>query len=326
MTLEINTIIKSDMSTTKMPNSRRQALYELARMYSSKLEELKVREPVVWKYAGMESFGELRDRATEGISILSKKLHNAPPDKKKDISDQLAILERIQYQSSQVVGMFKLLKEKSKFFCWDEIPGNHNARIINFLIENLSIDWIKTATIEKIDNKTIRLYTEENQLFLRLNNDKTKASIKTDDGRSYSLTVKKENGKLNIYNGKKIDEFIVMPENDNLTIHDTELWNNDIDRQRMNEIEDLDITPDHVIMIRKAWDIGTEKIVMQTFIQLDGDVTTRISDRLFENPYRENIFKIHNDSIQMSTKFWSNLVGALTTIAGDVSKILVGKK
>ena len=62
LTLEINTIIKEEMSAVKMPSAR-QALYELSRLYHKKLQEMGLREPIYWQYAGMRSFGELRDRA-----------------------------------------------------------------------------------------------------------------------------------------------------------------------------------------------------------------------------------------------------------------------
>lgn len=62
----------------------------------------------------------------------------------------------------------------------------------------------------------------------------------------------------------------------------------------MNEIEDLDLTAEQVALIHKAWDVGTERIVLQTVIQIDGDVTTRISKRFAKNP-DNTILQIHND-------------------------------
>lgn len=85
-------------------------------------------------------------------------------------------------------------------FCWDEIPGNDSVRLINFLKQNYSIDWVKTGKIEKIDDgKIIRVSVEKNYLSLSLNNEKTKVDLKIDDGRTDEFIVKTENGKLNIY-------------------------------------------------------------------------------------------------------------------------------
>lgn len=249
LSLEINTIIKSDMSAVKMPISRRQALYVLAGEYSAKLEEFGVRDPVYWAYGGMRSFGELRDRAKDGIAKFNEKLKNLPPDEQQRMREKITMLERIQYQSSQIVGMFKILQQ--------------NARD-------------KTGYAEPPE------------------------------------PLKKED----LPKSKKIKPAESHPK--------SKLWNNDIDRQRMNEINDLDLTPDLVTLIRKAWEIGTEKIVLQTVIQLDGDITTRISESLANAP-NKTIFQIHNESIETSTKFWFNLVKALGEMVSKISGLFTGR-
>jgi len=92
----------------------------------------------------------------------------------------------------------------SYLFCWNKIPGNDNGRLIEFLIQNFGIDWIKTAIIKKIDaGKTIRVYTEKNFLSLRLNDEKTKVYLKIDDGRINEFFARIENSELNIYQGSK---------------------------------------------------------------------------------------------------------------------------
>ncbi|MCZ7400711.1 MAG: hypothetical protein O8C61_00645 [Candidatus Methanoperedens sp.] len=97
---------------------------------------------------------------------------------------------------------------KGKYlFSWDEIPGNDDVRLIEFLNQNFGIDWVKTAKLEKIDNdKTIKVSTEKNYLSLRLNDEKTNVNLKIDDIRTDEFIVKVENGKLNIYqDNKKIE-------------------------------------------------------------------------------------------------------------------------
>ncbi len=249
--LEINTIIKNDMSGVKMPNSRRHALYSLAGEYSAMLEEYEVREPIYWKYGGMRSYGELRDRAKNGIIKFKDDLKILPPDKQQNIREKITMLERIQYQSSQIVGLFKILEHKYR-------------------------DNIK----------------------------------KNEDGYSQPPLKKKD-----------LQEIDKIPPSPHLA---SRMWNNDIDTETMNEIDDLDLTPDLVILIRKAWEIGTETIVLQTFIQLDGDVTTRISESLVKTP-NETLFKIHNESIGISTKFWYSLVSTLGEMLKGISGIFSGK-
>lgn len=91
-------------------------------------------------------------------------------------------------------------------FNWDKISGEDNAEFIDFLKNDLGVDWVKTAKIEKIDDAmTIRVSDKKNSLELRLNNEKTKVKLIIDDNRTDEFVAKnEENGKLNIYEGSNI--------------------------------------------------------------------------------------------------------------------------
>ena len=94
-------------------------------------------------------------------------------------------------------------------FSWDDIPGNDNEILIEFLKKRFGIDWVKTAKIEKIDKgKTIRLSFKNNFLSLKLNDEKTKLILKIDDVRTDEFIVKQENSKLNIYDNGRTSELI----------------------------------------------------------------------------------------------------------------------
>jgi hypothetical protein len=241
LNLEINTILKEDMSGAKMPSSRRQALYEIASDYNKKLAELGIRKPVSWEYAGIRSFGELRDRAKTGMATLGKTLESVPRDKKEELGKEIKLVERIYSQSSNMVGLFYRLRAKTE-------------------------------------------------------------------------------------NRKHLGGYLDAPEQaEPAKSHETsEKWNNDITRQRMNEIDDLDLNPEQVTQIRKAWEIGTERIVMQTVIQIDGDITTRLWQSFASSP-NKTIMEIHNQSISISTEFWSNLVKTLGDIAGKTLNLILGR-
>ncbi len=92
-------------------------------------------------------------------------------------------------------------QDYSYFFCWNDVPGNDSKTLTEFLKKRFGIDWVEKANIEKIDNAgTIKLSSGNNFISLELNNEKTKVSLITDDGRTDEFNVKDENGKLNIYN------------------------------------------------------------------------------------------------------------------------------
>ncbi len=256
LTLEINTIIKQDMSAVKMPPSRRQALHELSRGYHMKLEGLGAREPVYWQYAGMRSFGELRDRAKRGREKLEKKSRVVSEDEQRSVQEDIKILERIEDQSSSIVDMFYNLRQRVKGKMTSGEKGYQ--------------DVPSRVALEALEEKQKR-------------------------------------GEL-------------QPAEPHT---DSQMWNNDIARMQMNEIDDLDLTPQQVTLIRKAWEIGTERIVLQTVIQIDGDVTTRLSEGFSKNP-NDTLLQIHNDSIETSTRFWSNLVDTLVKIAGRAFEAVLG--
>ncbi len=117
-----------------------------------------------------------------------------------------------------------LRKDKSKkdLFCWDEITEKDKPRFLKFL-QSFGINGL-AAKIEKMDNgRTINISCEKNFLSLTLNNEKTKATLKIDDFKTYDFTVKTENGKLHIYPKPKISELVdkwVLP----LTKYNLKFW------------------------------------------------------------------------------------------------------
>ena len=85
-------------------------------------------------------------------------------------------------------------------FRWDDIPGNDDEILKEFLNVRFRIDWAKNAKFEKIDEgKTIRLFYKNNSLSLILNYENTKVSLKINDIRTDEFNVQQENSKLNIY-------------------------------------------------------------------------------------------------------------------------------
>lgn len=112
--------------------------------------------------------------------------------------------------------------KETYLFSWDEISGEDNERLIEFLIQKFGVDWVKIAKIEKIDDgKTIKVSNENNYLSLILNEkNKDKKIINVyikeiEDDRTYEFKTKAENGRLNIYENTKFyvkDILSVIPE------------------------------------------------------------------------------------------------------------------
>ena len=103
--------------------------------------------------------------------------------------------------------------EKKYLFSWDSIPGNDDEKLQRYLRDYHNIDWAKNAEISKSrDGKTIRLSKVDNSVEIRMDTEEEKATLKISGGNTHELTVKKENGRLNIYEKNKniseIESFI----------------------------------------------------------------------------------------------------------------------
>jgi len=91
---------------------------------------------------------------------------------------------------------------KGCWFTWDEIPGvkDDANRLTKFLSSEYGIEWASRGKIEKIDNgKIIKISDGENHLLLKLNDEKTVATLEINDGRTSEFKAKEENGEINIY-------------------------------------------------------------------------------------------------------------------------------
>ncbi|MGY0710100.1 hypothetical protein [Azospirillum argentinense] len=78
-----------------------------------------------------------------------------------------------------------------------------------------------------------------------------------------------------------------------------------------------------VVTIRKAWDVGTELVVMQSTIQIDGDVVTRLLKGR-DTAGNSVMIGVHKDAVDVSFRYWSFLIDALGRFAGKAVNTLVG--
>jgi hypothetical protein len=90
-------------------------------------------------------------------------------------------------------------------FSWENVPGNESHGLLNYLKNNLHIDWVENAQITKDEeNKTIRVFTDDNSIEIMRYNETSYLKI----GDIYDLLVREENGMHNVYDikyGNKYD-------------------------------------------------------------------------------------------------------------------------
>ncbi|GAB4324775.1 MAG: hypothetical protein Kow00127_17440 [Bacteroidales bacterium] len=93
--------------------------------------------------------------------------------------------------------------------------------------------------------------------------------------------------------------------------------------EKVNRVlPDIDLR--QLMVIKKAHDIGTETIAMQTIIGMDGDVTTRISSA-YATSGHQWLQDIHHRITMLSVDFWNRLVDIIVKAGAAILKYLLGK-
>jgi hypothetical protein len=91
----------------------------------------------------------------------------------------------------------------------------------------------------------------------------------------------------------------------------------------MNQFADftLKINDRDKVMITRIFDLGTERIVMQTRIGIDGDIITRIEENFAGNP-KQVILDAHDKHTNLALKYWQNIIN----VVKDIVSSKLGKK
>lgn len=108
----------------------------------------------------------------------------------------------------------------------------------------------------------------------------------------------KDNPKCDFDNPDMVDDFR------NMTARESDKYELNLDLRQL-------------MVFKKANDIGTERVVMQTVIGMDGDVTTRISKSFAEQPI-VFIDKLHHEAIGISVDFWKSLITVVVKLGESI--------
>ena len=86
-------------------------------------------------------------------------------------------------------------------FSRDKVPGIDSDKLSKCLKDYHDISWVESEEFDKSDNgKTICIFKDENSSAeITVDGADKNATLEISDGKIHNLTVKKENGKLNIY-------------------------------------------------------------------------------------------------------------------------------
>ena len=82
--------------------------------------------------------------------------------------------------------------------------------------------------------------------------------------------------------------------------------------------------PNQLALIRKAWDIGTDRIVLQTVVQLDGDVIFRASPGISET--HAELLDAHRSVTQVGLGHWHKLFDLVLRLLGNAFESLFDRR
>ncbi len=168
----------------------------------------------------------------------------------------LNIRELYDFNSFKYVDLSQLPKKFLKIlFNWEEIQDN--KVLIEKLILNFNVDWIRTANIDKDIPNTIKIFNENNCLSIALNNQRTRLNLRISDGRIYVFPVLSDNCKINIHyltkkievysdlEAKKLNRFLieaVFPNNIEKNRLIIQIGKIDGESEYWNEMEDFELS------------------------------------------------------------------------------------
>jgi hypothetical protein len=84
----------------------------------------------------------------------------------------------------------------------------------------------------------------------------------------------------------------------------------------------MQLAGDDVLMLRKVWELSTEIIIMQTVIQIDGDVVTRVQ-RGRDDARSGGLHAAHQEAVATSFRHWRYLVRTMAQLAGTTIRSLL---
>jgi hypothetical protein len=178
-----------------------------------------------------------------------------------------------------------------------------------------------------------RLKPEQRSVLPRIkeNSDLLKGMFNSLCGRSEAFTEPEDPGKESLPDqlkaaqkkadeaGEQLSPNIIYEMCTLISEKDTAALTNDYSRSELVNKEDqiptLELRERDLVLIRKVWELSTEVIVMQTSIQVDGDVISRINSEYLKEHYFLQLRDYHDKGVDIALQHWSNLVDVAKELA-----------
>jgi hypothetical protein len=267
------------------------ALYTLGKAYHNKLKELGS------LYLGKLKTPELIEKTRQELKIDDGKC------------EELNLFrQKIEFAGGGIFSFRELAVRASKAIKWiqandDNLTIDKDEQKLDIMllsrIEGKSYEVCRA--IEKLLlQKDKKLFDSYHNEFWKFENKlKTLAAEKMKIGECqmelYNILKNSGNGYIKVFAEETVEEFLDIK----------------------NPWFELDFDIRDKLLIRKAIDIGVEKVVLQTIISMDGDITTRVSGKFAQNP-QQFVLDLHNTSIDISVSFWNKLFDIIVSFGRKI--------
>ena len=288
--IEVNTILSDNITAQKMPGPRH-ALLDIGKGYYVALEEM------------FDTCRESREAETR-------------PEGAGNLAESEAE-EAVQGEAEE--------KARAMDAAWQAIDekGSYGSYAAFDAIRNQADSLIKDPDRERC------LEPEQRAVLPRIkeNSDLLKGMFNSLCGRTEAFIDPKAPGKKSL--PKKMEE--ASEQGAQLSpniIYETCVWispeatkdvTNDYSRSELinkgDQISPLQLLERDLVLIRKVWELSTEVIVMQTSIQVDGDVISRLNSEYLRKEYFPQLRDYHDKGVDIALQHWSNLVGVAKELA-----------
>lgn len=289
--IEVNTILRDKISAQKMP-SPRNALLDIGIEYFEILREMER----AYRRAERDKNPQLAeefdiDKMRRGWKFYTEDEKNA-----EKITDELLIVESLVCEHLGGFGAFAIVRKWADKFLQDSTCDTYLEK------KHLSV----LPRIKENADMLKGMFSE----MCRRDNELRK------DGLIGKLDEIKKVGNLTpetvVQESRKIDKARTL----SLT---NQYARSDI--LGLDDIIPLPMKHSELVLVRKIWEVGTEVIAMQTTIQVDGDVITRLNPNYLDDKVYQKLSDYHKGGVDMALTYWGNLI----TIAKDLLGRWAGK-
>ncbi|MHC1775010.1 MAG: hypothetical protein AB9834_06295 [Lentimicrobium sp.] len=267
--LEINTIIKDEMTASKANNSPRMLLHSIAGTYDRELIALGE------KYAAMLDT-DVVDRARQAPS-LAEEIHPGRGVAEQAPPDYETLFRGVRGFQGSGYHSFKELSIRAEKAI--QLLKDNKNNIGGIPSGEINSDLMMLSRIQSISNDLRNI--------LKISGD---------------VEIETRSPKRDFDDPAVVREFRDMSP----------------DQARKYEPK-LDLR--QLMVIKKANDIGTERVVMQTIIGMDGDITTRISRSFADQPI-QFVNDLHKDAISISVDYWKFLITIVVDLGKSIARFL----